>query len=426
MAKLIPLAWSVEKRKVDDLVPYDKNPRIISDKQLEDLKRSFKKFNLVEIPAVDTDNHIIAGHQRLKVMQILGRGQEFIDVRIPNRKLTEGEFKQYLLTSNAIQGNWDYEKLKDFDIGLLMDIGFGEDELSNIWDKSLETEDDGFDIEKEISKIVEPITKPGDLVQLGPHRLFCGNAHDQEVIKKLFGDHRASMVYSDPVYNIGVDYNGGIGGKQNYGGKVNDKKSDSEYKEFLRQGLVNALSVAKNDCHAFYWCDEKYIWLIQQLYAELGIENKRVCLWIKNGQNPTPGVAFNKCFEACVYGIKGKPYLSKNLPNLNEVMNKGVGSGNRLIDDIMDFLNIWMVKRLAGNDYEHATSKPPTLHEKAIRRCTKPGDIILDSYLGSGSTLIAAEQLKRRVYGVEIEPVFCDLIIKRYETLTNTKAARIN
>ena len=422
----MPLAWSVGQRKVDDLVPYDKNPRTLSDKQLEDLKRSFKKFNLVEIPAVDTDNHIIAGHQRLKVMQILGRGQEIIDVRIPNRKLTESEFKQYLLTSNAVQGDWDYEKLKDFDIDLLMDIGFGEDELSNIWDKSLEAEDDGFEIEKEIAKIVEPITKPGDLIQLGPHRLICGDAHDPVVIKKLFGDHKASMIYSDPIYNIGVDYNGGIGGKQNYGGKVNDKKSDSDYKEFLRQGLVNAFSVTKADCHAFYWCDEKYIWLIQQLYAELGIENKRVCLWIKNGQNPTPGVAFNKCFEACVYGVKGKPYLSKNLPNLNEVMNKEIGNGNRLIDDVLDILNIWLVKRLAGNDYEHATSKPPTLHEKAIRRCTKPGDIILDSYLGSGSTLIAAEQLKRRVYGVEIEPVFCDLIIKRYEIITNQKAARIN
>lgn len=426
MAKLMPLAWIVEQRKVDDLVPYDKNPRTLSDKQLKDLKRSFEKFNLVEIPAIDTDNRIVAGHQRLKVLQLLGRGQEIIDVRIPNRKLTEDEFKQYLLTSNAVQGDWDFEKLKSFDIGLLIDIGFGEDELSRIWDETLETEDDGFNIEKEVAKIVKPIAKQGDLIQLGPHMIICGDANDPAVIKRLFGGNKASMIYSDPIYNIGLDYNGGVGGKQQYGGHTNDKKSDGDYKEFLRQGLKNALSATKDNCHIFYWCDEKYIWLLQQLYAELGIANKRVCLWIKNGQNPTPGVAFNKCFEPCVYGTKGQPYLSKNLPGLNEVMNKETGNGNRLIDDILDLLNIWMVRRLAGNDYDHATSKPPTLHEKAIRRCTKPGDIILDSYLGSGSTLIAAEQLKRRVFGIEIEPVFCDLIIKRYEKLTNSKAKRIN
>lgn len=420
------LEWRTEKRRVNDLLPCDKNPRQISDKQLEDLKRSIKKFNLVEIPAVDTSNRIIAGHQRLKVLQLLGRGEEEIEVRVPNRKLTKEEFEQYLITSNAVGGDWDFEKLKSFDIGLLLDIGFDESELANIWDANFETEDDGFEIEKELAKIKYPKTKVGDLIQLGPHKLICGDAKDPAVLKKLFGKDRASMIYSDPVYNIGVDYNGGIGGKQNYGGNVNDRRTDDEYKEFLRKSIENALTVAKDDTHIFYWCDESYIWLLQWLYRELGITNKRVCLWIKNGHNPTPGVAFNKCFEPCVYGVRGKPYLAKGIENLNEVMNKEVATGNRLIDDILDLLNIWLIKRLSGNEYEHATAKPPTLHEKAIRRCTRPGDIILDSFAGSGSTLIAAEQLKRRAYVVELEPVFCDLIISRYEKLTNKKARKIN
>src|SRR5258708_1465891 len=126
MSKLI---WHTEQRTVNSLIPYQKNPRVMSLKQLTDLKRSLRKFNLVEIPAIDTDNRVIAGHQRLKVLQLLGRSDELIDIRIPNRKLTQEEFDQYLITSNAVGGDWDFEKLKSFDLGMLMDVGFDKDEL---------------------------------------------------------------------------------------------------------------------------------------------------------------------------------------------------------------------------------------------------------------------------------------------------------
>ncbi len=424
--KRLQLTWHTEKRKLSTLTPWANNPRTLSDKQLEDLKKSFRKFNLVEIPAVDTNGRIVAGHQRIKVMHLLGRGEELIEVRVPNRELTQAEYEQYLLTSNAVTGDWDFDKLKSFNIDLLLDIGFDEADLANIWDQNLEVEDDGFEIEKELAKIKKPKTKPGDLFALGSHKIICGDSTDSETLRRLFGKNRASMIYSDPVYNIGIDYNGGIGGKQNYGGTVNDHRTDEEYKLFLKKSLECALAVSKPDTHVFYWCDESYIWLLQDLYRELGITNKRVCLWIKNSQNPTPGVAFNKCFEPCVYGVRGKPYLAKGIDNLNEVLNKEITTGNRLTDDILDLLNIWLVKRLSGDQYEHATAKPPTLHEKAIRRCTRPGDIILDSFGGSGSTLVAAEQLKRRAYIVELEPTFTDLTILRYEKLTGTKAKKIN
>lgn len=420
------LVWRTEKRLVRNLLPYEKNPRQISEKQLGDLKKSLKKFNLVEIPAIDADSRIIAGHQRIKVLHILGRGDEEIDVRIPNRKLTHKEYEQYLLTSNAVGGEWDFEKLKFFDIDMLLDIGFDEEDLSHIWDNLLETEDDHFDIEKEIKKIKKPKTKIGDLYQLGAHRLICGDTTDPLVIQKLFKKEKASMIFSDPVYNIGLSYDLGLGGKQSYGGKTNDKKTDLEYKQFLKKSLENALSISQKNCHIFYWCDESYIGLLQELYKESDIESKRVCLWIKNGQNPTPGIAFNKCYESCVYGIKGKPHLSKNEQNLNEILNREITTGNRLIDDILDMLDIWLVKRLAGNEYEHPTMKPPTLYEKALRRCTKPGEIIFDGFGGSGSLLIACEQLKRKAYLVEIEPLFCDVIINRYEKLTGKKSKKIH
>lgn len=176
------LVWRTEKRRVNDLLPYEKNPRTMSDKQLSDLKKSLKKFGLVEIPAITIDGKIIAGHQRIRVLQLLGRGEEEIDVRIPNRKLSQKEYEQYLLTSNAVTGGWEFEKLKSFDIDMLLDIGFGEDDLSQIWDDHLETEDDGFDVEKEIEKIKKPKTKLGDIYQLGKHRLICGDTTDPNVL----------------------------------------------------------------------------------------------------------------------------------------------------------------------------------------------------------------------------------------------------
>lgn len=419
------LQWRTVQRKVNDLIPQDNNPRKITDKQMSDLQKNLKKFNLVEIPAVDKDGKILAGHQRIKALQLLGRGEELIDVRIPNRKLTQSESERYLIASNALGGDWDFEKLRSFDLKLLTDIGFDTTELSKFWDKELEVRDEEFDLEKELSKIKKSTIKLGDIILLGNHRLICGNSGDPGVLKKLFGNDRASMVYSDPPYNLSYDYNKGLGGKKNYGAEVKDTRTYEEYKNFLKKSLECALTVTDKNAHVFYWSDQIYIGMLQELYRELGVENKRVCLWIKNGQNPTPGVAFNKCYEPCTYGVRGKPYIARDINNLNEVLNKEITTGNNLLEETLDNLDVWLVKRLSGKEYEHATSKPPKLHEKAIRRCTKPGDIILDSFSGSGSTLIAGEQLKRRVYAVELEPVFCDLVIRRWEKLTGKKAKTI-
>jgi DNA modification methylase len=127
-----------------------------------------------------------------------------------------------------------------------------------------------------------------------------------------------------------------------------------------------------------------------------------------------------------LYGTKGLPHLSDKIKNLNEVLNKEMATGGRLLDDIMDLFNIWLAKRLPTSQYEHPTEKPPTLYEKALRRCSKPGDVILDLTAGSGSLMIACEQLKRTALMVEVEPVFCQLILNRYERLTNEKPRKIN
>jgi len=323
-----------------------------------------------------------------------------------------------LIASNKISGDWDTNLLKSFDLGVLEFAGFDQIELGALWDKDKEVVEEDFNEQKELMKIKKPKTKLGDVIFLGQNKILCGDSTNKENLRRLFGSERASMVYSDPIYNISINYDGGIGGRANYGGNVNDTRSFDEYKEFLKNSIEAGLAVCHKDTHIFYYCDQIYIGVVQDLYRSLGIENKRVCLWLKNNQNPVPGVAFNKAYEPVVYGIRNKPYLA-DINNLNEVLNKELTTGNNLLDEIND---IWMAKRLSADKYEHATSKPPQLHEKAIKRCTKPNDIILDSFLGSGSTLIAGETLGRRVYGCELEPVFCDLIVRRWEKLMGQKA----
>lgn len=136
------LKWHTEKRKVNELLPYEGNPRQMTEKQKKDLEKSLKKFDLVEIPAIDTDNKIIAGHQRIKIMQMLGKGEETIDVRVPNRKLTEEEFKEYNLRSNKNVGEWDWDMLANYDERILEDVGFDEKELKKITGQDDITEED--------------------------------------------------------------------------------------------------------------------------------------------------------------------------------------------------------------------------------------------------------------------------------------------
>jgi len=415
----------VEMVPTDLLKPCEYNPRKLSEKQEKDLTESIKRFGLIDPLIVNKNKDrkyvLIGGHQRFMISQKLGyKEMPVVLVDLPLEKE-----KELNLRLNRNTGEWDLELLKNFEIELLLDIGFDDNDLANIWDENLETEDDDFNHEKELEKAKETDIQIGDYFALGNHRLLCGDSTDINAVQKLMDGNKADMIYSDPPYNIGLDYAKGLGGKKNYGGKVDDSKSDNDYREFLKKTITNAVEVSKKDLHIFYYCDQKYVGMLQELYREIGIDNKRVCLWIKNGINPTPGVAFNKCYEPCVYGTKGKPYLSE-VKNLSEILNKEVEIGNRPIDDILDMLDIWLVKRLPGQDYEHPTEKSPTLHEKALRRCTRINDIVLDLFGGSGSTLIACEQLKRKCFLMEINPVFCQLIINRYEKYANAKATKLN
>lgn len=411
------LSWTTGVREVKDLLLWDENPRKISKQALSRLKAKITQNGFHSVIVIDTDNTILSGNQRKTALSEIG--VRSVNVLIPSRKLTDEERRKIGIESNINDGEWDFEKLKSFDMELLQFAGFDENELVKFWDEEKDTKDDGFDPEKELKKIKTPQTQAGDLIVMGKHKLLCASSKDVRAVKKLFGVERAAAIYSDPPFNIGLSYNKGVGNKSNYGGTFDDNQSPDEYVSFIRNVMQSAIIISANDVHIAFWCDEAWVWVFQTLYMELGIKNRRLNIWVKNNSSPTPKVAFSKCTEFCVYGTKGSPYLSDLMKNLNEIQNKSCTTGNQLLEDIS---NIWAMKRLASNQMEHPTSKNPELHHKFIMRCTKPGDIIFDAFSGSASTMICAEQLGRRVYSLEIEPIFCDLAIKRYEKLTGKKA----
>lgn len=411
------LSWTTGVREVKDLLPWQENPRKISKTALDKLKEKIKQNGFHSVIVLDTDNTILSGNQRKTALVELDVNA--VNVMIPSRKLTDEERRRIGIESNINDGEWDFEKLKSFDLELLQFAGFDEKELVKFWDEDKDTKDDKFDVDKELKKIKTPVVQKGDLIVMGDHKLLCASSTDIHAVQKLFDGHKATAIYSDPPFNIGLSYDKGVGNKSNYGGSFDDNQSPEAYKDFIRQVLKSSLAVSTKDTHVAFWCDEAWVWVFQTLYMELGVKNRRLNIWVKNNSSPIPTVAFNKCVEYCVYGTKGSPYLSDLLKNLNEIQNKDCTTGNQLLDDIS---NIWATKRLPSHQMEHPTSKNPELHHKFIMRCTKPNDIIFDAFSGSASTMICAEQLGRKVYSLEIEPVFWDLAIRRYEKLTGKKA----
>jgi len=424
--------------EISELKSAEYNPRQWTKKDVDDLSESIKRFGVVEPILINSNpkrkNIVIGGHFRAEVAKTLGYKKipaVYVDIADLKKE------QELNLRLNKNQGGWDWDMLANFDESMLLEVGFGEEELGEHWDGMLEAEDDGFNVKKALEEIKVPKTKEGDIYELGNHRLMCGDSTDKDSVLKLIGEEKIDMIYCDPPYNIGLDYSSGIGGQRKYvndrypdlkykGVKTNDKKTIEEYSSFLDKTIKNAIAVAKPDFHIFYWCDENYIGLVQELYKINGINLKRVALWIKNNFNVTPQIAFNKVYEPCVYGGVGKPYLNDSFKNLSEILNKEIASGNQAIDDILEIINIWLVRRDNTQDYEHPTQKPVELNQKPISRCSKVGDKILDLFGGSGSTLVACEQLKRQSFLMEHEPIFCDVIIKRYEELTKRQAKKIN
>jgi hypothetical protein len=210
---------SIQHVAIKQLKPAAYNPRKISDKSFADLLESLRRYEMVDPLIVNSSeerkNIIIGGHQRYRAAKELG----YTTVPVVYVELNEARERELNLRLNRNTGEFDLELLKDFDIDLLLDVGFDDSDLADIWNDALETDDDDFDIKKAVKEATETDIKPGDLFQLGKHRLICGSSTDSEVIKRLVGELKPTMFYSDPPYNIGLDYNKGVGLKAGYGDK---------------------------------------------------------------------------------------------------------------------------------------------------------------------------------------------------------------
>ncbi len=422
------ITWKLEKRKTAGLVPAEYNPRTLSEKAKADLMESVVRFGQAEPIVINSDSTLIGGHQRVTVFADLGI--EECDVMVPSRKLTKAEERELNLRLNKNTGEWDWRKLKDlFDVGELLDVGFEQDELSRFFDKLSETGEDDFDAEAEVASIVEPRAKAGDIYALGDHRLICGDSTDPGVFLALMGGVRADMVWTDPPYNVNYDYTskyeairkpGKNRSKMSKAKMFNDKLKPEEFGEFLTKVFKNVYDFTK-DSSGVYVCHATKSQ--EQFFDALKINKfhfSQTIIWLKERIILALGQDFHRIYEPIWYGWKeGKKRWS----------NKGMQTEKEVWDlDKMTFeerLDVWYLHRDKSKDYIHPTQKPVRLPERAIKKSCPIGGVVLEPFGGSGSTILACEQLGRKCYAVELDPRYVDAIIKRWEKFTGKQAQKI-
>lgn len=403
----------IQNMKVSDLKYAPYNPRKIDEKELAKLKRSISEFGYVE-PIVwnQRTGFVVGGNQRLKALRELGI--EEADVVVVD--LDDAKEKALNVALNKISGEWDFIKLKDvltdidtgeFDIEL---TGFDLDEIADLITFDKEPEEDDFDVDAATEDIEESKTKRGDVYLLGKHRLMCGDSTIKEDVEKLMDGKKADMVFTDPPYGVAVNSddmkdlkarNRRLDGKK----VTNDNLKGKELRELLEQSFNRFFESMKAGA-SIYVCHAEYLGmdvLFRSLFAEAGFKPAEIIIWVKDvfafGRQD-----YHWRHEPIIYGWKE-------------------GAAHYFVDDRTQD-TVWEIKRPKVSK-EHPTMKPISLCSKAINNSSKPNWIILDLFGGSGSTLIASEQLDRICYLMELDEKYCDVIVRRWEEFTDKKAELI-
>jgi DNA modification methylase len=369
----------IESKLIKDLKPATYNPRQISTKQYNDLKESIKKFGLVDPIIVNKDNTVVGGHQRLKICKEL----KHIEIDCVVLDLSKEEERELNIRLNKNTGDFDMDILaNEFDIDQLVDWGFKHIDLDINIDKITEgnTEDD------HIPEVKESRVKLGDVWQLGKHRLMCGDSTKESDINKLMNGQKADMVFTDPPYgmNLDTDYSK-MGNKSQKHNKVIGDNDDFTSK------LIT--TIFEN----FGYCTEIFVFGIDY-FAELIKEKGSWFVWDKYPTDKNDK-RFGSAFELIYSKQKHK----------------------RKIYRIMS-LNVGHYKR---EKITHPTQKPSDLICEILKEYSKKDNIVIDLYLGSGSTLIACEKTNRVCYGMELDTKYCDVIIERWEQFTGQKATKL-
>lgn len=386
----------IEYIPVKDIVPYKNNAKLHPDEQIGQIKRSIEEFGFND-PLAVWHGTVVEGHGRLIAAQELG--METVPV-IRLDELSDEQRRAYMLVHNKTTMN------SDFDVDILnMELEDLPDFDAEFYDFELEIDDDEPQqiVEDEVPEEAEPRCKVGDIWQMGAHKLICGDSTDIAVIDRLMDGVKADLVFTDPPYNIASD-------SKNFAADVSKAMKDLSESEWdknfdIREVLDNILvSIAENA--TVYVCTSHFlasdIWDWMKEWAD----HYSYCVWSK--PNPMPSLSkrhWTWNTELICYATRGKHTF--NFPKEGHA------------------LSTWTINKKNG-DTGHPTEKPVEVPAMAVSHSSKENDVVLDLFGGSGSTLIACEQLNRKCYMCELDPRYCDVIIERWENFTGEKAVKIS
>ena len=356
------------------------------DPEYEKLRRSIEEFGYVE-PVIwnERTGNIVGGHQRFKVL--VQMGEQEVDCVVVN--LDPDKEKALNIALNKISGEWDIPLLTDllkdldtngFDLSL---TGFDLPDLNKLFGIP-DTKEDDFDADKALSEIDVPKTKLGDIWQLGKHRLVCGDSTSNEVIAKLMETQMADLILTDPPYN--VDYEGGTGLEIQ-----NDKMQDEQFLHFLLEAFKRMHEFSKPGAAAYIFHADSEGYNFRSAFKTAGYTLRQCLIWAKN-QLVMGRQDYQWKHEPILYGWKD-------------------GASHAWYADRKQTTLVEFDRPQKNPD--HPTMKPVGLCGYFIKNSSKEGDIVLDSFGGSGSTLIACEQMNRICYTCELDPKYCDVIVKR-------------
>ena len=395
-----PLA--VEQIPIESLCPNDENPRN-NDEAVNSVARSIQEFGFNSPIITDADLNIAAGHTRLKAAKQLGMNKVPV-IRVPG--LVGSMFTGYTIADNqtATIATWDSDLLHQLVSELNLDVefdlsalGFDDTELTKILDLNYMDEEELADEAPPLPEV--PTARPGDLWLLGDHRLLCGDATKSEDLQKLMAGQSIDCLVTDPPY--GVNYHSRGQKREQWGTIQNDDLDAASLETFLRTVFKNVATVCREGATAYCFHGISMAGIriaFERAFIAAKFRLSSTIVWVK--QSASMGWSdYREQHEAMLYGW--------------------IGDGHRRIKDRTQ-TTVWQIDR--EGDSQHPTQKPVALISRALRNSTVRGDCVLDPFIGSGTTLIACEQLGRRCFAMEIEPKYCDVVVERWEKYTGKKA----
>lgn len=413
---------NVVDREITALRPYAHNARTHSKKQIKQIAASIERFGFINPVLVSDEGEIIAGHGRVEAAKLLQWK------RVPTlalSHLSEEERRAYVLADNklALNAGWDKEILAielqalvdcDFDIEVtgfsLAEVDFA---LIDAREADPEIKDAPEDAIPELRS--EPVTKAGDVWQLGRHRLLCGDTRQAQSLDALMDGESADLVFTDPPYNVAIDGNVcGLGSvKHREFAFASGEMSESEFTRFLAETLGNMSRVMRDGAIAFVCMDWRHMGELLGAGCKAFTELKNLVVW--NKTNGGMGAFYRSKHELIFVFKQG------NAPHTNSF---GLGETGRYRTNVWDYAGISSIGASRSEELAmHPTVKPVALIADAIMDCSKRGEIVLDGFAGSGSTLIAAEKTGRAARLIEYDPLYCDTIIRRWEAFTGKRAS---